>query len=193
LSRSQQSQVFSTAQGESSTNEANAQKSEQTEQQDINNQQSQLAKFAANNPYMQGGEFQNAQNQNIAGAADATAEASRAGLQAVATRTGQNPAAGNAAAEEIAREAQRTASSQQGNATAERIGSEAKYNQQGLADAGDIAREQESLASLQQGASQGELGTQEQAAQTPSFLDQLGSGLLSGAEGVGAKWATHGA
>ena len=182
MSRSQQGQTFSQSKDVSTTNEAEAQKSEAAEQQDIGNQQSQLAKFAANNPYMQGGEFQTATNKETAGAADATAAGSRAGLQNLATRTGQNPAASNAAAEEIARETQRKMSTDQAGATAERIGSEAKYNQQGIADASAITDEQARLSALQSGAAQGALNTQEEAAKTPSFLDMLGQGLIQGGD-----------
>lgn len=182
MSRAQQGQTFNTAQGENATDEANTQKSQAAEQTDINNEQSQLAKFAANNPYVQGGQFQTAQNQTIADSANASANAAKAGAQTQALRTGQNPAAANAAAITAAQNAERTASGEQGNATTERIGEESKYNQQGLTDANAITQQQENLASLQSGAAQGALGTQEQAAQTPSFLDELGSGLINGAD-----------
>lgn len=179
MSRSQQTQTFNTASGESATNEANAQQSEQNEQQDINNQESQLAKFSANNPYVQGGEYQTAQNQTSSNTADANAAAGRATLQQQAERTGQNPQAANATASSLAQADERANAAQQANATTQRIGSEAGYNETGLSDAAKIAGEQESLASLQGGQAQGELGTSEQAANTPSFLDELGNGLVS--------------
>lgn len=193
MSRSQQTQTFNTASQESATNEANAQKSEQNEQQDINQQESQLAKFSANNPYMQGGEFQSAQNKSLSNTADANAQAARAQLEQQALRTGQNPAAANATVSSLAQADERNLADQQAKANAQRISSEAGYNQQGVEDAAKIAAEQENLASLQGGQAQGELGAQEQAAQQPSFLDEFGNSLVQGGIGAGSKWATHGA
>lgn len=182
MSRAQQSATYQTASGESQTNETNAQKSEQQEQADIENGESQLAKFAANNPYVQGGQAQTVSNQQLSGTAGATATAAKAGNQALAERTGQNPQAGVAAGEAEAQAAQRELGQQESQATQQRIGDQAQYNQQALSDQNAITQQQENLASLQQGAAQGELGTQEQSAQTPSFLDELGNGLITGTD-----------
>lgn len=192
MSRAQQGQVFQTASGESATNEANAQKSETQEQSDINNQQSQLAKFAANNPYVQGGQAQTLSNQQLSNTADATANAAKAENQQLSQRTGQNAATGVAAGEAEAQDAQRNLSNSESQATGSRLANESAYNQQAQSDAGAISQEQENLAGLQGGQAQGELGTTETAAQTPSFLDELGSGLIQGADaaaGVATKAA----
>jgi hypothetical protein len=177
MSRAQQSQTFSTASGESAANETAAQGSEAKDQADIDSQESQLAKSAADNPFVQGGEFQTAENKTLAGAADATATGAAAQNQAQAKRTGENANAGVAAGEEEAQAAQRNLSAAGGEATAARIGSEAGYNKDVLGAEGSIAQQQEQLGALEGGQSQGELQTQEQAALTPSFLDELGRGL----------------
>lgn len=191
MSRSQQSTTFNTAQGENQTNEANAQSSEKATQADIGNQQSQLAKFAAGNPYVQGGEFATATNRELSNTADATANAARAAGQDQASRTGQNPAAANAAGEAEQQAAQRTLGSEEASATQSRLAAGAKYGQDVLGAGANITDEQARLAALQSGAAQGNLNTQEQAAQTPSFLDELGNSLIQGA-GAAAKFAATG-
>jgi hypothetical protein len=185
LSRAQQGAIESTETANSATETAAANKSQQAEQSDINQGQSQLAKFSADNPYVQGGEYQTAQNQTIAGAADASAEAAKAGAQTQALRTGQNPAAANAAAITAAQNAQRTAATQQGDATTSRLASESSYNQTALNQGNDLTAEQNNLGAQEANEAQGQESTAEQAAQTPSFLDELGNGLIQGGQMAG--------
>jgi hypothetical protein len=185
ISRAQQGQVFSTASGESATNEAAAQASEKAEQGDIESQQSQLAKFSANNPYVQGGQEQTLSNQQLSNTADATANAAKADNQQLAQRTGQNAAIGVAAGEEEQQQAQRTLGGQESSATQNRIGNEAGYNETALNAGNQIVGEQNQLANTEAGQAQGELGSEETAAQTPSFLDELGQGLIQGGEMAG--------
>jgi hypothetical protein len=189
MSRSEQSAVLDQSRDVSKTNEAEAQKSEAATQADIGNQQSQLAKFAANNPYVQGGQMETVTNRQLAGTADATAAGARAGEQQLATRTGQNPAAAIAAGEATQQAAQRTLGTQEAGATESRLAAAARYGKDVLGAGSDITAQQARLAALQSGAAQGALGTEEQAAQTPSFMDELGNSLVTGAVGVGSSWA----
>ena len=190
MSRAQQGAIESTATANSATDTAAANKSEAATQADIGNQQSQLAKFAANNPYVQGGQAQTVTNQQLSGTADATAEAAKAGGQALATRTGQNPAAAIAAGEATQQAAQRTLGTQEAGATQSRLAAGAQYGQDVLGAGANITDQQAKLASLQSGQAQGQLNTGEQAAQTPSFMDELGQGLITGGTTIGAKWAS---
>jgi hypothetical protein len=184
MSRAQQGQIESTATANSATDTAAADKSEAATQADIGNQQSQLAKFAANNPYVQGGALETATNKSLAGTADATAAAAAAKGQTMAQRTGQNPAAAVAAGEAEQQAAQRTLGTQEAGATESRLAAGAKYGQDVLGAGSTITQEQQNLASQQSGQAQGQLNTGEQAAQTPSFLDELGQGLIQGGTAV---------
>ncbi len=188
MSRAQQAQTFDTASSESQTNEAAAQASEAVVQADISQNQSQLAKFAAENPYVQGGQEQTLVNQQESNTADATAAAAAAKNQQQAQRTGQNAAAPIAAGEAEQQAAQRALSSGEAGATQSRLASGATYGEDVLKGGQAIAGEEANLASIQAGQAQGELSIQEQAAQTPSFLDELGQGLISGAGQVGSAY-----
>jgi len=190
MSRAQQGAIESTQTKNAADSTTAATKSQANEQSDINNETSQLAKFSADNPYVQGGAFQTAQNQTIAGAADATAGATRAGEQALATRTGLNPQAAVAAGEAAAQSAQRTAVAEQGDATTSRLASGADYNQKAISDANAITGQQASLSSNLTGEAQGQLSTAEQAAQTPSFMDELGQGLISGGDALAGGYGS---
>ncbi len=190
MSRAQQGQTFDTASSESQTNEAAAQASEAAEQADISQNQSQLAKFAADNPYVEGGQMQTTENRQLSNTAESTAAAAGAKGQQQAQRTGQNAAAPIAAGEAEQQQAQRTLSSDEAAATQSRLASGAQYGQDVLKGGEAITGEEASLAGLQAGQAQGELSTQEQAAQQPSFLDELGQGLISGAGQVGSAAIT---
>lgn len=189
MSRAQQGQIESTETGNSATSTAAATKSQEQQQGDINEGTSQLAKFAADNPYVQGGAAQVASNQTISGAADASAEGAKAGAQSQAERTGQNPAAANAAAITAAQNAQRTASAEQGSATTSRLASETGYGKDVMEQGNVLTNEQAALTGNLTGEAQGQEGVAEDAAKTPSFLDELGSGLIQGGEMAGAAAA----
>ena len=179
MSRAQQGETFDQSQELSKSNASNAQTSENATQADIKNQQSQLAKFAADNPYVQGGQMETTTNRQLAGTADSTAAAAAAGGQQLAQRTGQNASTAVAAGEAAQQAAQRTLGTQEASATQSRLASGADYGKTVLGAGSDITRQQEQLAALQSGAAQGALNTQEQAAQTPSFLDELGRDSLA--------------
>jgi hypothetical protein len=183
MSRAQQQNVINTASGENAANEATAQQAEQAQQQDIGQYQSALGKFAANNPYVQGGQFQTAENAVTANTSDASANAAKAALQQQAERTGQNPAAANATAATIAETNARNLGAEQAQNTANRIGSEAGYNQTALQGAASVPGMEGSLASTAGGQANQELGTQEQASNTPSFGEMLTSSLLGAGQG----------
>ena len=66
MSRGQENQVVNEAQSQNATNAANAQTSYNAAQADVGNYQGQLAKFAAANPYGEGGAYQTDQNKVLA-------------------------------------------------------------------------------------------------------------------------------
>ena len=188
MSRAQQGAVLDQATDTSKTNQAEAQTSEVATQADIGTQQSQLAKFAADNPYVQGGQMDAVTNRQLAGTADATSAAAVAKNQTQAQRTGQNASAGVAAGEAEQQAAQRTLGTQEAGATESKLAAGAKYGQDVLSAGSGITAQQEQLAALQSEASQTALSTEEQAAQTPSFMDELGQGLITGAGQMGAAY-----
>ncbi len=188
MSRAQQNQTFDTASAENKTNESNAQTSESATQTDIANQQSQLAKFAANNPYVEGGQMETTTNRQLAGTADSTAAAAAAQGQQLAQRTGQKASTAGAAGEAAQQAAQRTLGTQEASATQSRLASGADYGKSVLSAGNSITSQQEQLAALQSGAAQGALNTQEQAAQQPSFMDDLGKSLIQGGITAGTTY-----
>lgn len=89
---------------------------------------SQLGKYAASNPYGEGGQFQKTTNQVLANTSDAGSRAAGEELQSQALRTGQNTAGGVAATEKMEQQGTRDLSGQEAQANAERIGAGANYN-----------------------------------------------------------------
>ena len=90
--------------------------------------ESQLSKYAASNPYGQGGQFQTTTNQIVANTADAKARAAGNMLQGQALRTGGNSAGGVAATEAMTQQGTRDISGEEAQANQERIGAGAGYN-----------------------------------------------------------------
>ena len=181
MSRSQETAAYNTATANQATNEASAQKSDAATQDDIGTQQSQLAKFAANNPYVEGGQMETVTNRQLAGTADSTAAAARAGNEMLARRTGQNASAGVAAGEAEQEAAQRQLGTQEAGATESRLAAGAKYGSEVLGATGNITAAQQNLASQESNAAAGQMSSAVTAGQTPSFMDELGAGLISGA------------
>lgn len=184
MSRGQQGQLFDTATGQNQTYNQNAQTAFNKAQTGVTDYGTQLGKFAASNPYVQGGQYSTSQNQSLADTANAGANATSQALQSAAVHGGANPAQAIAAGEEVSQQNQRTLGQQDANANTTRIGDEAGYNAQALAGFGTQEGMQDQLATQQAQAAQGTLGTAETAAQTPSFLDELGQGLVSGIGGA---------
>lgn len=196
MSRGQENQTFDTASGQNQGYFNNAQNSYSNAQADIGDYQKQLsdyagqvAKFNSSNPYVQGGEFQTAQNQQLANTADASARAAGEALQGQALRTGQNTAGAIAATENMQQTNERNLAGQEAAATQQRIGSEAGYNEQGVGNEENLTKATAVPAQMETtlAGQQGELGNaalseEEKAAQTPSWMEEFGNAL---AENVG--------
>lgn len=183
MSRGQENQVVNEAQGQNATAAKNAQQSYDAAQTDVGNYQNQLAQYAAANPYTEGGQYQTAENQVLSNTADAAGQAAGQAMQSQAVRTGQN-AGGAIAATEAAQQAnERNLAGQEAQATANRINAGAQYGQSVLQGSEVPAQLEQGLTGQQLQSQDSTLNTQEGAAKTPSFLDELGSGLISA--GVG--------
>lgn len=178
MSRAQQGQVFSTAGGQQTTYNNMADTSFGKAEGDIADYASAVNQFKANDPYVASGEAQTAENQQLADTAAGGAQAAGQAIQSAAVRTGQNPAGAIAATEKIAQENQRTLGGQEAAATDKRLGEEATYNEAALQGKAQAEGMQNTVAEEEQKAAQGNLGTEEQAAQTPSFMDELGQGII---------------
>ena len=192
MSRSQQGQTFKTSQQENQGYNANAATSYDNAQQDEGNFESQLGKYAAANPYVTGGQFQTTTNQQLANTADAGAQAAGQAIQGAAVRTGQNPAGAIAATEAMQQDNTRKLGAGEAQATADRLAAGAGYNQNVTTLSEQPASFEAQLSGMEGGLANGALGTQEQASQQPSFLDELGNGLINGAAGAGAAYAGKG-
>jgi hypothetical protein len=188
MSRAQQSAIESTEAGNTAASTAAATTSEAEQQSDINTNQSQLAKFAANNPYVQGGQAQTVANQQLSNTADATAAAAAAKNQQQAQRTGQNASAGVAAGEAEQQASQRELGGQEAGATMSRLAQGSQYGEDVVKAGQGITAEQAQLTGQEVGEASGQAGVEEQAAQQPSFMDELGQGLITGADMAGAAY-----
>ena len=181
MSRAQQGQIFDTATAQNATENANAQTAFTKSQADVGTYQDALAKFASADPYVQGGQYATSQNQTLADTANAGANATAEALQTAAVHGGANPAQAIAASEEIAQQNQRSLGTADANANQTRIGAEAGYNEKALGGYQTAQQMQDQLANQQGQLANSVLGTAETAAQTPSFMDELGQGLIGGA------------
>ncbi len=170
MGRAQETGLANTEGADSATSTAAATASQEAEQADIGTQQSQLAKFAAANPYVQGGQAQTVGNQQLSNTADATAAAAKAQNQQQAERTGQNATAGVAAGEAEAQAAQRALGASESAATVSRLASGAQYGQDVLSNQNTITSQQAALSSQEAAEAQGQAGTAEQAGQAASTI-----------------------
>lgn len=179
MSRAQEGQVVNTASGQNQTFNQNAQQSYTQAQGDIGNYENQLSQFAAANPYGAGGQYQADVNRSISNTAAGAGQSAGQALQGAAVRTGQNAGGAIAATEAMQQQNQRDVSSEEAQADAQRLQSGAQYGQQVLTATGVPAQLEQGLTSTEAGAGNSALGVQQSAAQTPSFLDELGQGLIS--------------
>jgi len=179
MSRAQQGQVGSTAAGENKSYNTLANTSFGNTQGDINNYASAVGGFNAANPYVQGGQAETAENQQIADTAAGQAQAAGQALQSQAVRTGQNAGGAIAATEQMENQNERNLVGQEAGATQQRLAADTGYKTTGLEAGAKIPGMEDQVAQQEAAAAQGALGTQEQAAQTPSFLDELGQGVIS--------------
>lgn len=180
MSRGQENQVFNTSEQQNQQYNQNAQQSYTQAQGDVANYQDQLSKFAAANPYGQGGEFQTSQNQVLANTSDAAAQAAAQQMQGQAVRTGQNSGSAIAATQATEGANERNLSSQEAAQNAARIQNQAGYNQQTLSATGLPASLETSLSGQQATAGNAALEDEQKAGAQPSFMDTLGSSFASG-------------
>jgi hypothetical protein len=175
MSRSQQEKVLNTATDNSKTNQTAAVDANAAEEQGIKGYEAQLAKFSASNPFTEGGEFDKATDQKLAGVADAGSMGLKDALQTQALRTGQNRAGANATAAEATRANLRDLVSEEADATKQRIAAEAGYGEKVLeASAAPATLEQARYATSLGGANQA-LGIAGDASKTPSFWENMGN------------------
>jgi hypothetical protein len=191
MSRDQQNQTFKASQDQNQGYYSNAQNSYANAQKDVGNYENQLGKYASGNPYVEGGQFQTDENKTTANTADALARSTGNMLQSQALRTGQNSAGGIAATEEMERQGGRDLSAEQSQLDAQRIGNQADY-QGNVLKASAVPEQMESTLADQQGRlAQGDLNTQEEAAKTPSWIEDFSQGLMNAgtafAGGAGAS------
>jgi hypothetical protein len=180
MSRSQSANISTTAQTNSGADQTAATDALAAENQGIQGYEAQLSKYAANNPYTEGGAYQTAQNQSLAGTADAGSAAIQNQESTLAKRTGQNAGAADAVAAEAARENQRTLSTDEANANQSRIASGADYGKSVLAASEVPAQLEAGEYATSLGGANNSLNTAESAsAASPSFWDELGSGFAS--------------
>jgi hypothetical protein len=184
MSRGQSTSAFNTASSQNATNFGNAQSAEGAAQNDIGDYQNQLAKFVSGNPYTAGGEYDQTINAGLVNTSDAGSASLKSDLQSQALRTGQNSAADAATASSAAQQNTRNLSSSLASAQQQRISDEAGYNQQALQASAEPAQMESSLYGTAGSQGNQELGTEEGAAQTPSFWDTLG-GTFAGGLGSG--------
>lgn len=189
MSRAQQGQVNDTAAAENTSYNTNAQDAFKNAEGDIGNYASAVGAFGAANPYTPGGAVQTADNQMTADTAAGLAQSGGQAIQSAAVRTGQNAGGAIAATEAMNESNDRALVGQEAQQTKDRAAAGTGYGEAVLGATGNIQNMQDALATQQAGAAQGALGTQEQAASTPSFLDELGQGLITGGGQVGAAFA----
>ena len=188
MTRAQDTSIYNTSTADNATNEATAQKAAADENTGISDYASSVAKLAASNPYTPGGEYQSDQNQVLSDTSNAGTQALGAQLQSQAQRTGQNPAAAVAATEAGAATNTQNLAANQATSDANRINSEAGYNQGVTADTGQIPGMYNTLSSTTGSqANQQESTAAGASANNQSFGDQFGGAF---AKGLGSGLAT---
>lgn len=189
MSRSQETTAFNTSSGQNAGYYSNAQNSYANANADIGDYEDQLSKYAASNPYGQGGQYQTTQNQILSNTSDAMAKSAGEALQSQALRTGGNTAGGVAATEQMEEQNNRDLSSNEAQANAQRIDKGAQYGQSVLNATEVPAQLEAGLASGQANAGNAALGEETKAGETPSWMDELGQGLIQGYQGAAAAAA----
>lgn len=179
MSRAQQGQVFQQGQDQSKSYNTEAQTSFDTTNKDIGDYSTAVGAFKAGNPYGQGGQAQTLENQQLSDTAAGLASSTGQALQSAAVRNGQNTGGAIAATKEMQAENERALAGQEAGATQQRLAADTGYKATGLEAGAKIPGMQDTVAQQEAQASQGALGSEEQAAQTPSFMDELGQGLIT--------------
>lgn len=178
MSRAQQGDVDSTATAENTSYNTNAQDAYKQAEGDVGSYADAVGAFKAANPYTAGGVVQTADNQATADTAAGLAKSAGQTLQSADVRTGQNAGGAIAATEQMREAGDRDLVAEEAGQTKDRAAAGTSYGDTVLGATGTVEGMQDSLATQQAGNAQGALGTEEQAAQTPSFLDELGQGLV---------------
>lgn len=187
MSRGQETQAFDTASSQNQQYNTNAQTAFNKAQGDVTDYEDQLAKYAAGNPYGEGGEYETDTNRVLANTADAGAQSAGQAIQGAAVRTGENAGGAIAATEAMEEANQRNLGGQEATAQQQRIGQQAGYNKDVLSATAVPEQMESSLSGQQAGAANSALGEETKAGETPSFLDTLGSSFAqSFGSGIGS-------
>lgn len=180
MSRSDSQKITDTGLNRSQTTFDQSEEAREKTQEGIQQYKDALAKYAGNNPYAKGGEYQTSQNEDLANNADATATASKEQLQEAALRGGQNRSVVAAASEKIAQQAGRDAAAQRADANQRRIASNADYNKSVLDSSTVPIQAEGNLYGTGLNASENYLNTAQGAsASNRSFADQFGGAFAS--------------
>lgn len=179
MSRGQQQQVMNTASGENKTLYNEGQTSFDTAGQDINNFSDEVGAFKAQNPYVQGGQAETAENQGLSDVAAGAGTSAGQAIQGAAVRGGQNAGQSIAATKNIQQNNTRALMGAEAGATEQRLGAGTGYNEAVLKGEGETENMQDQLAQQQTAAAQGALGTEEKASETPSFWDEFGNAFAT--------------
>jgi len=180
MSRDQQGAVYGQATALGKGYNTNANSSFNTAQQDVGNFASDVGAFKAANPYVQGGQVETAENQQLADTAAAGSQAAGQALQSQSVRTGQNAGGAIAATKSIQEQNARNLEGEQAKATERRIGAGTGYNMDVLGGEEKVEGMENQLAKEQGELGEGALGIEQKAGETPSFWDQLGGSFASG-------------
>lgn len=179
MSRSQQSQVLSTATANSGADQTAATTAQKAETGAVSDYEAQLAKYAASNPFAEGGAYESAQDKSLSGVADAGSGAIANQEATIAKRTGENAGAPAAIAAETARANQRDLSVAEGTANQNRTAADADFGK-GVVQAGEVPiQADQGMYSTSLGGANQALGTAGSAASTPGFWDTLGNSFAS--------------
>jgi hypothetical protein len=185
MTKSQSNQAFNTASGQNATAAANANSTYTAAQGDVGDYTTALGQYAASNPYVQGGQFQTAQNQGLADTGAAGAQSTAQAIQSSQVRSGQNPAAGIAAAEQVSEANNRNQMSQVAQGTESRLSGLANYGSSVLNATAKPEEMEQGLLNTETGSQSNTLGDEQKASQTPSFWQELGQGAIN----AGANFA----
>ena len=187
MSRGAEAATGATAGKQNAGYYAGSQNSYSQAQNDVGDYQDQLAKYAASNPYVEGGQFQKTTNQVLANTSDAGARAAGDALQAQSLRTGQNSAGAVAATERMQQQGTRDLSAEEAKANQERIGAGAEFNKGVLGATAVPAQLETTLAGQQGQLAEGALGTAQKANAQPGFWDEFGQAFAKNAGGTLGK------
>lgn len=187
MSKSEEKTATGDARNQNLQFNKNAQSSYKAAEGDVGDYAGQLAKFAAANPFVQGGQYDRATTQEAADAAASGAQSAGQAMQAASVRSGMNPAAGIAATEQVAEANNRNDAAQRAAQTQQRLGLLAGYNQNVLNATAVPEQMEQGLTSTEAGAGTGTLGQEVDAAKTPSYLDQLVSGSIAAGDAFAGK------